>query len=71
VGRIGRAVAKLADAFGMKVLAHDVHPPEMLPAKNCYITPHIGWAARARLMHIAVENLRAFLDGWPVNVVNI
>ena len=162
-GRIGQAVSRLADAFGMKVLAHDVQPPRDMPpgvkladldtlfaksdvislhcplttenralvnvrrlalmkksaflintsrgplvsegdlaaalndgqiagagldvlaveppradnplltAKHCYITPHIAWAtraARARLMHIAVENLRAFLGGRPVNVVN-
>ncbi|MBM3887901.1 MAG: D-2-hydroxyacid dehydrogenase [Verrucomicrobia bacterium] len=162
-GRIGQAAAALADAFGMKVLAHDVQPPREMPpyarlvdldtlfaqsdvvslhcpltadnqglvnarrlalmkksaflintsrgllvneadltaalnagqiagagldvlaaeppradnplltAKHCYITPHIAWAtraARARLMRIAVENLRAFLDGRPVNVVN-
>lgn len=164
LGRIGRAVAKLADAFGMRVLAHDLHPPTaqplavrlvnldaifaesdvvslhcpltdenrgfvntrrlatmkpsaflintsrgllvneadlaaalnagriagagldvlavepppadnpLLTAKNCCITPHIAWAtcaARERLMHVAVENLRAFLDGGSVNVVNI
>jgi glycerate dehydrogenase len=42
-------------------------------AKNCLVTPHIAWAtreARERLMHIAVENVRAFLGGKPVNVVN-
>jgi glycerate dehydrogenase len=36
------------------------------------ITPHLAWAtgaARARLMKIAVENLRAFLAGSPRNVV--
>jgi glycerate dehydrogenase len=45
----------------------------LLKAKNCYITPHIAWAAkesRSRLMDIAVNNLKAFLDGKPVNVVN-
>lgn len=45
----------------------------LLGAKNCIITPHISWApkeSRGRLMDIAVENLRAFLDGKPVNVVN-
>ena len=42
-------------------------------AKNCYITPHIAWAtfeARNRLMDIATENLKAFLDGAPINVVS-
>lgn len=45
----------------------------LLRAKNCIITPHIAWApleARKRLMDIAVENLKAFLNGEPVNVVN-
>lgn len=45
----------------------------LLKAKNCLITPHIAWApkeARQRLMDIAVENLRQFLAGTPVNVVN-
>lgn len=45
----------------------------LLRAKNCIITPHIAWApkeTRERLMKIAVENLRSFLDGNPVNVVN-
>ena len=161
-GRIGRAVAQLADAFGMKVLVNDVLPPSpppyaretdlgtifaqsdvvslhcpltaenenlvdaqrlaamkrsafllntsrgplvneadlaaaldggkiagagldvlrvepasadnpLLRAKNCVITPHIAWAtgaARARLMKTAIDNLRCFLNGQPVNVVN-
>ncbi len=45
----------------------------LLSARNCIITPHIAWApieARGRLMDIAVENLRRFLAGTPVNVVN-
>lgn len=45
----------------------------LLGAKNCIITPHISWApkeSRARLMKIAVDNLKAFLSGKPVNVVN-
>ncbi|MDR1251022.1 MAG: D-2-hydroxyacid dehydrogenase [Treponema sp.] len=45
----------------------------LLKAKNCIITPHISWApreSRQRLMDIAVNNLRAFIDGKPVNVVN-
>jgi len=45
----------------------------LLKAKNCIITPHISWApkeSRQRLMDIAVENLRCFLQGNPQNVVN-
>ncbi|MFV0240943.1 MAG: NAD(P)-dependent oxidoreductase, partial [Lacrimispora sphenoides] len=45
----------------------------LLNAKNCLITPHISWApkeSRERLMNIATENLRAFLEKTPVNVVN-
>ncbi len=45
----------------------------LLSAKNCLITPHIAWApteARIRLMDLAAENLRLFLNGNPVNVVN-
>jgi glycerate dehydrogenase len=50
----------------------DEHNP-LLKADNCIITPHIAWAPRAareRLMNTAVENLQAFLNGSPVNVVS-
>ena len=73
----------LADALNTGVIAGagiDVIPvePPQLPsplfsAQNCIVTPHIAWAtkeARARLMDIAVENVRAFIAGKPVNVVN-
>lgn len=45
----------------------------LLKAPNAFITPHIAWAtyeARVRLMAIAVDNVKAFADGKPVNVVN-
>lgn len=45
----------------------------LLHAKNCIVTPHIAWAtkeARTRLIETVVANLRAFLDGHPVNVVD-
>ena len=46
----------------------------LLKAPNCLITPHISWApkeSRQRLMDIAVKNLKNFLEGNPVNIVNI
>ncbi len=45
----------------------------LLHAKNCMITPHLAWgtrAARARLLQIAVENVRAFIEGRIQNTVN-
>ena len=45
----------------------------LLGAKNCFITPHISWAAkesRQRIMDMSADNLRAYLSGAPVNVVN-
>ena len=44
----------------------------LFSAPNAFITPHIAWAtyeARARLMDIAVGNLKAFISGKPVNIV--
>lgn len=59
---------------GLDVLS--VEPPvasnPLLSAKNCIVTPHIAWAtreARARLLDIAVENVRAFTAGHVVNAV--
>lgn len=45
----------------------------LLKAKNCIITPHMSWGSkesRQRIMNTTAENLKAFLDGNPVNVVN-
>ncbi len=45
----------------------------LLYARNCYTTPHLGWAtveARQRLMDIAVANVVNFIEGTPTNVVN-
>jgi len=60
---------------GLDVLSTE--PPAednpLLTAKNCFITPHIAWAtrsARSRLLSAAVDNVRAFLEGTPKNVVN-
>ena len=60
--------------------AVDVATVEPIPADspllgldNCIITPHIAWAtaeARQRLLDTVINNIRAFLSGQPVNVVN-
>ena len=45
----------------------------LLTAKNCIITPHISWApreSRMRIMDAAAENLKAFMAGEPINLVN-
>ncbi len=66
----GKVYAAGLDVLGEEPVRAD-NP--LLHAKNCLITPHISWApkeSRQRLMDIAVENLRQFLKGTPVNVVN-
>lgn len=58
------------DVLGTEPPAAD-HP--LLTARNCLITPHVAWAARAaraRLLKTAAANVRAFLAGQPENVVN-
>jgi glycerate dehydrogenase len=65
---------RLAGA-GLDVLTVEPPPPDnpLLTAKNCLITPHFAWATRAarvRLLAGVVENIRAFLAGVPVHVVN-
>ncbi len=60
---------------GLDVLATEPPRPDnpLLAARNCLITPHLGWAthaARERLLARAVDNVKAFLAGQPQNVVN-
>lgn len=66
----GKLAGYGADVVSKEPIAAD-NP--LLTAPNCYLTPHIAWApkeARLRLHHIAAENLRAFLNGTPQNVVS-
>lgn len=62
-------------AAGLDVLCDEPMRKDnpLLTAKNCIITPHISWApreSRQRIMDMSVRNLRAFLNGKPINVVN-
>ncbi len=45
----------------------------LLKADKCLITPHLAWAsfeARSRLMEILKGNIKGYVEGNPVNVVN-
>lgn len=62
-------------AYGADVMC--LEPPladnPLLREPNAFITPHVAWAtvdARKRLITIAVENIKAFIEGKPVNVVD-
>lgn len=73
------AVAKALDsgrlaAYGADVM--DVEPPKadnpLLAQPHAFLTPHIAWAtkeARTRLMNICVANVKAFIEGHPINEV--
>jgi len=73
----------LADALNNERIAGaaldvlSVEPPAadhpLVRAKNSLVTPHIAWAARearTRLLHTAIENVRAFLSGQARNLLN-
>ena len=61
-------------AAGIDVLTEE--PPQadnpLIATKNCFITPHFAWAsfsARERLMKILLANIKAYIDGAPINNV--
>lgn len=61
-------------AFCADVLTEE--PPKadnpLLEQPNAYMTPHIAWAskeARVRLIQVATDNVRAFINGRPQNMV--
>lgn len=62
-------------AYGADVMTTE--PPKasnpLLSAPYCYLTPHIAWAtkeARIRLIDICTQNVKAWIDGEPINQVN-
>ena len=76
--------ADLAEALQQGLIAGaglDVVEKEPMPdsnplrtSPNCIITPHIAWAtieSRNRLLATVYNNIQMFLQGSPVNVVNV
>jgi len=66
----GKVYAAGLDAVRNEPIAMD-NP--LLSAPNVFFTPHISWAAiecRQRLVDYSLDNLKAFLNGTPTNVVN-
>ncbi|MBR6557672.1 MAG: D-2-hydroxyacid dehydrogenase [Clostridia bacterium] len=60
---------------GIDVLTTEPMEDECLlfGAPNCILTPHVAWApveTRQRLISIVSDNIRAWLNGNPINVVN-
>ena len=66
----GKVAAAALDVVSTEPIRED-NP--LLKAKNCIITPHMSWGAREsrqRIMDCTVENVKAFLAGAPIHVVN-
>lgn len=66
----GKVAAAGLDVITVEPMAADC---PLLGIKNCIITPHLSWApraSRARLMGTLADNLKAFMDNKPINVVN-
>ena len=66
----GKVAAAALDVVSTEPIRSD-NP--LLRVKNCIITPHISWApkeSRQRIMDTTADNIRAWLDGHPINVVN-
>ena len=68
------ATGKLAGYAGDVVTVEPILPENpLLNAPNCILTPHMAWApteSRQRILNIVEENIRKYLAGSPVNVVN-
>lgn len=64
---------------GAAIDVFDMEPPipadyPLLKAKNTLLTPHVAFASKESMIrraHIVFDNLYAYLDGRPVNVVDI
>ena len=76
-----QAVANALSSGKLRGAAVDVVSKEpmersnpLLTAPNCIITPHMAWApteSRQRILNITARSIAAFLDGSPINTVNL
>lgn len=74
------ALASALKSGRIKASCHDVIEVEpmsencpLFGLENCYITPHVAWAGketRQRLVNIAAENVKKYIEGNPQNVVS-
>lgn len=73
---VADALAKGAiAAYCADVVTEEPPRPDnpLLQQPNAFITPHIAWAsmeARVRLLKVAIDNVRSFLNGQPQNVIS-
>ena len=68
--RSGKVMAAAVDVVKVEPMRED-NP--LLTAPNICITPHMAWAsveARTRLIQTVADNLKAWMDGKPQNVVS-
>ena len=68
--RSGKVYAAGIDVVSEEPMRED-NP--LLTAPECFITPHMAWMskeARTRLIDIAVNNIRQWMNGTAINVVN-
>jgi glycerate dehydrogenase len=66
----GKIAAALLDVVSAEPIQVD---SPLLTAKNCFLTPHTAWVtveARQRLMQTTADNVKAFLNGAPIHLVN-
>jgi glycerate dehydrogenase len=67
----GKLRAAACDVISAEPMA-ETNPLKSAP--NCIVTPHMAWApieARQRIIDCSVSSIRGFLNGKPVNTVNM
>lgn len=66
---------KIIKAAALDVLSQEPPDPNnaLIGLSNCIVTPHIAWASKAsrgRLIQIVADNIKSYIEGSPMNVVN-